>query len=341
MVKQKKTNAIIPATILFLIVLAVISIIGIILWRNKPVVMQGRVECNSITVAGKLPGRVEKLYVKEGDRVKIGDTLISIYSPEIRAQLMSANAMESVAVFQNKKVDAGAREEIVKSLKEAYLAAEANYELAEKSLKRSRNLYEEKIITPQKMDEIEALYKSAEAATKAAKYQYEMAKSGAQSEDIESARAMVEAAKGSVYGFESLLADSKLRALSKGEIGSVFVSEGELVLPGSALMNLIDTDSCYAVLNVREDYISQFYVGSEFIGKVPAFDYATLAFEVYYMNPLGSFANWNQTKGGKTYNLVTFQIKARPIKVIDTEKGNDLIKKLRPGMSILVELDEL
>ena len=315
MVKQKKTNAIIPATILFLIVLAVISIIGIILWRNKPVVLQGRVECNSITVAGKLPGRVEKLYVKEGDRVKIGDTLISIYSPEIRAQLMSANAMESVAVFQNKKVDAGAREEIVKSLKEAYLAAEANYELAEKSLKRSRNLYEEKIITPQKMDEIEALYKSAEAATKAA--------------------------KGSVYGFESLLADSKLRALSKGEIGSVFVSEGELVLPGSALMNIIDTDSCYAVLNVREDYISQFYVGSEFIGKVPAFDYATLAFEVYYMNPLGSFANWNQTKGGKTYNLVTFQIKARPIKVIDTEKGNDLIKKLRPGMSILVELDEL
>ncbi len=341
MIKQKKSSAIIELALLLIIILAVISIIGILLWRNEPEIIQGRVECNSITVSGKLLGRVEKLYIKEGDRVKIGDTLISIFSPEIKAQLMSANAMESVAVYQNKKVDAGAREEVIKSLEEAYLAADANFELAEKSLKRSKRLYDEKIITPQRMDEIEALYKSAEAAKKAAKYQYEMAKSGAQSEDIESAKAMVEAAKGSVSGFESLLADSKLTAPSKGEVGSLFVSEGELVLPGGALMNIIDTDSCYVLLNIREDYISQFYIGREIIGKVPAFEYAKMAFEVYYMSPLGSFANWSQTKGSNTYNLVTFQIKARPIKVIDTGIDNNLIKELRPGMSVLVELDEL
>ncbi|MBR5856207.1 MAG: HlyD family secretion protein [Bacteroidales bacterium] len=254
---------------------------------------------------------------------------------------MSASAMESVAIFQNRKVDAGTREEIIQSLKEAYLAAEANWELTEKSLKRSEKLFEEGIITPQKMDEVTALNKSALAAKEAAKYQYEMALSGARIEDIESARAMVDAAKGSVYGFESLLADSRLTALAEGEIGSVFVSEGELVLPGSSLMNIINTDSCYVVLNVREDYISQFYIGSEFIGTVPAFGYASLAFEVYYMNPLGSFANWSQTKGGNTYDLVTFQIKARPIKVIDTQANNNLIKDLRPGMTVLVELDEI
>lgn len=341
MVKQKKISTVISVTLILLSMLAVISVIGIIIWRNEPVVLQGRIECNSVTVSGKLLGRVDKIYVKEGNYVNAGDTLITIYSPEIKAQLMSANAMESVAIFQNKKVDAGAREEVIKSLKEAYLAAKANWELSEKSMERSRRLFEEKIITPQRMDEIEALNKSALAAKKAAKYQYEMAKSGAQIEDIESARAMVEAAKGNVYGFESLLADSRLTAPSKGEIGSLFVSEGELVLPGGALMNIIDTDSCYVVLNVREDYINQFYIGSEFLGKVPAFEYAQIAFEVYYMNPLGSFANWSQTKGDNTYNLVTFQIKARPIKVINTEKNNDIIKNLRPGMSVLVELDEL
>jgi HlyD family secretion protein len=106
-------------------------------------------------------------------------------------------------------------------------------------------------------------------------------------------------------------------------------------------MNIINTDSCYVLLNVREDYISQFYIGREIIGKVPAFGYAKMAFEVYYMSPLGSFANWSQTKGSNTYNLVTFQIKARPIKVIDTGIDNNLIKELRPGMSVLVELNEL
>ena len=70
--------------------------------------------------------------------------------------------MESVAYYQNKKVDAGTRKEIVKSLKEAYHAAEANYNLAEKSLERSSRLFADSIITRQKMDEIKALYKNAE-----------------------------------------------------------------------------------------------------------------------------------------------------------------------------------
>ena len=43
--------------------------------------------------------------------------------------------------------------------------------------------------------------------------------------------------------------------------------------------------------------------------------------------------------GGNNYNLATFQIKAHPIKVIDTSADNSLIKRLRPGMSVLVEIE--
>jgi len=337
--KRYSNGTIIKATVIVIAAVAIISMVAAIYFQNEPLVLQGRIECPSTVISGKLLGRIEHLHVREGDTVKEGDTLVSISSPEIEAQLSSASAMESVALYQNRKIDAGTRMEILKSLKEAYMAAQANYKLAEKSYQRSRRLFEDSIITPQRMDEVSALLKNAEADEKAAKYQYEMAEAGAQQEDKASSFAMVKAARGNVWGLESLLADTRLTSAVGGEVNSIFLSEGELVMPGSAIMEITGTDSCYVVLNVRENYLEKFYIGSEFMGSMPAFGYARLAFKVFYISPLGSFANWSETRDGNNYNLATFQIKAHPIKVIDTSADNSLIKRLRPGMSVLVEIE--
>lgn len=324
-----------------IVLIALFSIGGIIFWNNRPEIIQGRIECQSSTVSGKLIGRIDQVYVNEGDTIEEGDTLVSIYSPEIRAQLTSASAMEEVALYQNRKIDAGTRKEIVKSLEEAYNAAHANFKLAEKSLTRSERLSQDSIITPQRLDEVRALYKNAKAAKEAAHYQYKMAQEGAQQEDKESSKAMVKAAKGNVRGIESLLADSKLTSAISGEVSSIYLTRGELVMPGSAIMEIINTDSSYVVINVKENDLNKFYMGSEFFGRIPAFNNARVAFRVFYISPMGSFANWSETKGGNSYNLATFRIKARPIRVIDTKDGNTIIGRLRPGMTVLVELDTI
>ena len=339
--KKTSNHLIVKIAFSALVSIVLVLVAAALLINNEPVIIQGRIECQTTTISGKLLGRIDEIFVKEGETVTEGDTLVSVFSPEIQAQLESASAMESVAYYQNKKVDAGTRKEIVKSLKEAYHAAEANYNLAEKSLERSSRLFADSIITRQKMDEIKALYKNAEAAKKAAKYQYEMAEKGAQKEDLESSKAMVAAAKGNVNSLESLLADTFLKSPVSGEVSSIYLSKGELVMPGSSIMEVMNTDDCHVVLNIRENYLQYFYLGSEFFGTVPAFNYAKLAFEVFYISPMGSFANWTETKDGNTYNRVTFQIKARPVRVIDTSNDNKLIKHLRPGMSILVELEGL
>lgn len=337
--KRYSNGTIIRGVIVIVAAVAIVSIAMIVYLQNEPVIIQGRIECQNTIISGKLLGRIDRLHVREGDIVGKGDTLVTISSPEIEAQLTSASAMESIAQYQNRKVDSGTRREIVKSLKEAYLAAKANYELAEKSYKRSRQLFEDSIVTPQKMDEVEALLKNAEAAEKAAKYQFEMAEAGAQQEDKASSLAMIKAAKGNVIGLESLLADSRLVSPDGGQVSSIFLSEGELVMPGSAIMEIINTDSCYVVLNIKENYLEDFYIGCEFMGSLPAFGYAKMAFKVFYISPLGSFANWTESKDGNSYSLVTFQIKAYPTRVIDTAADNGYIARLRPGMSVLVELD--
>ena len=45
---------------------------------NKPVILQGQIEATEIRISGKLPGRIDTFLVKEGQNVKVGDTLVVI-----------------------------------------------------------------------------------------------------------------------------------------------------------------------------------------------------------------------------------------------------------------------
>lgn len=57
-----------------------------------------------------------------------------------------------------------------------------------------------------------------------------------------------------------------------------------------------------------------------------------IEFKIYYISPLGSFATWRSTKQTGTYDMKTFEIHALPLQPVDG---------LRPGMSVLVNLNEL
>ena len=102
-------------------------------------------------------------------------------------------------------------------------------------------------------------------------------------------------------------------------------------MPGTAIMDLLLLDESHVILNIREDLLHHFHPGKKFKGKVPALGHRKMEFEVYYNSPLGSYATW-QSSQNNGYNLKTFKIKAKPA-------GDDKhIAKLRPGMSVIVEL---
>ena len=81
-------------TTLIVVVVAVISIFWMILYKDTPQILQGKIECTQIKISGKLLGRIEKFYVQEGSRVSAGDTLVLINSPETDALMQSATAMK-------------------------------------------------------------------------------------------------------------------------------------------------------------------------------------------------------------------------------------------------------
>lgn len=68
----------------------------------------------------------------------------------------------------------------------------------------------------------------------------------------------------------ALLLDARLTAPEDGQIASIFPKRGELVAPGTPIMNLVVMDDVHVVLNVREDLMPQFKMGETFIADIPA-----------------------------------------------------------------------
>ena len=329
MEKEKKQLGV--AFIVVLVAIVMVSAIGIIAMSNKPVVLQGQIEATEIRISGKLPGRIDTFLVREGQYVKMGDTLVVINSPEAWAKFQQVNALEDIAKFQNKKIDDGTRRQIVRSVEELWNKSKSDLQLATVTYDRIQALYKDSVVTSQRKDEVEAMYKAAVAAERAAYEQYQMAVDGAQKEDKESAASMVNAARSTVEEVSALLVDARLTAPENGQIATIFPKRGELVAPGTPIMNLVVMDDIHVVLNVREDLMPQFKMEGTFVADVPAINKKGIEFKIYYISPLGSFATWKSTKQTGSYDLRTFEIHARP-----TQKVDDL----RPGMSVLLTLNE-
>ena len=87
-----------------IVVIVIIFIIGLIVNKPEPIIIQGEADASEIRISGKVPGRIQQFLAEEGTQVKVGDTLVIIDSPELAAKLEQANAAENAAQAQAQPV---------------------------------------------------------------------------------------------------------------------------------------------------------------------------------------------------------------------------------------------
>ena len=324
--QRRETRVLMVSLVLVVLITAAIAIIGLFMLKPPAEVIEGQAEATSVRISGKLPGRVTEIYVKEGDMVKAGDTLIHIHSSLAEAKLLQATEMKKAAAAQNRKVDAGTRSQIVQGARDLVSQAAAAREIAQKTYQRRENLYNEGVMSAQKRDEAKAAYDAAVAGEKAAQSQLSLAESGAQQEDKESAAAMVGVAQGGINEVDAVLEDQYLVAPCDGQIDQIYPEVGELVSLGTPLMSLLKVSDKWVTFNVREDALNDFKLGSKVKVMIPAMDKKETEMEVYYVRDMGTYATWRATKSTGEWDSRTFQVKARP-----TETLTDL----RPGMTVV------
>ncbi|MGM9869531.1 MAG: HlyD family secretion protein [Sodaliphilus sp.] len=326
-VVHKREKALVAALLVFTLVIGGIAAMGMLMIEPPKEITQGQADCEQVRVSGKLPGRVVKFCVKEGDYVHQGDTLVMISSKTVDAALYKARSAQRVAASSAQKVEKGTREEIKSGANSVVEQAKAAQEIARKTYQRIENLYQEGVMTEQKRDEAKAAYDAATAAVAAAESQARLAQNGAQAEDKQASRGMEEVARASVMEVESLLEDQVLVAPCDGEVSEIFPHEGELVALGTPILTISKIQDMWVEFNVREEMLAQFPMDTVVNVSIPALNNKSTKMKVYYIRDMGAYAVWNASKAYGQYDSKSFAIKLRP-----TED----VKGFRPGMSVIL-----
>ena len=323
---KRSYNLLIGLAALIAILLSV-SVIGYIVSRPRPVVIQGEAEATEYRVSGKVPGRIEAFYADEGQQVHKGDTLVLIDSPEIRSKILEAQAAKAAAVAQKDKAMNGARREQIAGAYELWQKAIVGEEVMRKSFERIRTLHDQKVVSDQKYDEVEAQYRAAVATTKAARSQYSMAVNGARQEDKDAAVALVERADAAVQLVNAYKEEIKLTSPADGIVSNRYPKVGELVGQGSPIMTVQDLSDMWFTFNIREDRLHSMQNGDHITLSIPALDGRKIGATVYYIAARESYATWKATRETGEFDTRTFEVRARPDHEVDG---------LRPGMSAIL-----
>ena len=324
----KSRNLKIFATLLLILLLSLISF-G--LWKSyqpQQIELQGRVEAETIYVSTKVPSRIEELYVHEGQVVKQNQPLVRLWSPEVSAKKQQALAsLQSALAFQS-TATRGSQQENIDSLYANWQALKAQEALANTTLQRSTNLFQEGVISRQRRDEIQAAATSASQMTEAAYQQYARAKRGSTPEQKSTADAQVEIAKAAVAEANALEAETQLNAPVDGVVSKTYGKVSELIAMGVPVVSIIQND-VWVSLTVREDQYASIYQLKQLQGYIPALDQYML-FNIKNIDAEGEFATIKTTRQTGGYDIRSFKVHLVPA----TPNPN-----LKVGMSVLFKLN--
>lgn len=324
---MKQKPNFLPAIFILAGITILVVIGSLYAFNNESDTIQGQADVTEYRVSSKVPGRVLRYMVDEGDYVHAGDTLAILEAPDVNAKLSQAEAAEAAAAAQSRKAEKGARQEQITAAYEMWQKAKAGVDIAEKSYARVKRLFEQGVMTAQKLDEVTAQRNAAIATEKAAKSQYDMAKNGAEQEDKDAAKALVNRAKGAVKEVNSYINETILTASADGEVTDIFPQVGELVGTGAPIMNIAITDNMWVSFNIREDHLASIKMNQNVKATIPALGNKEVDLKVYYMKDLGTYAAWKATKTTGQFDMKTFEVKAKPSRKIEG---------LRAGMSVLL-----
>ena len=296
-------------------------------YQPKPLRLQGQVEAQQYNISSKIPGRIDKVFVRKGDLIKKGQPVFTILSPEIDAKLAQAQAGQDAADALAKEANTGARKQQIEAARDKWQQAKAAADLMEKTYERIENLYKDGVVAEQKRDEAYTKLQGARFATNAAYQMFKMVEEGARDETKKAAEGKARMAAGAVAEVEVYAADTRIESWNDGEVSQILLQSGELAPQGFPVVTIIDMNDAWVVFHVREDRLAEFKKGTEFDVTIPALENSVHRLRVDHVSVMGDFATWRATNGDKGFDMRSFEIEARPMKPV---------KDLRAGMSVLI-----
>jgi len=297
---------------------------------KKENIIQGKIEKEQIAVVSKVPGKILKIFVKEGDLVQKGDTLAILDIPEVDAKKSQAEGAVTSAKAQYKMAVKGATENQIKQLEAKKMGLKEQYEFAQKSIKRLTNMLKDSLISQQTYDETFAKYQGAQAQYNAVIAELDDAKKGARIEQQTMALGQQDRALGALQEVETADKERYIIAPQNMSIETITLNLGELALPGYTLFNGYIDNSTYFRFTIPENQLAKFKQGQEITVHVP-YKKEDIKGTVSTIKQLGAYGNIATAYPDYEMQESLFEIKITPSKLDETK---DLITKTTVTLSL-------
>ncbi|MEC5156818.1 HlyD family secretion protein [Chryseobacterium sp. MP_3.2] len=241
----------------------------------------GKTKKEVISFSPKLTGRILKIYVEEGQSVKVGDTLAMLDIPEVSAKIAQAKGATSSARAQVQMAKNGATPDQLRQLNGKQKGLQQQYQYAQKSFSRAKNMYRDSLLSPQNYDEYFAKYQGARAQLDAVNAELHDVQSGTRFEKIEMAQGQQNQAMGALQEANVAYSERYVIATNDMEIETIALNKGELATAGYPLFTGYIPSTSYFRFTIPESKIAKYQKGmtvkmlvnyskKEFTGKIIA-----------------------------------------------------------------------
>jgi len=237
---------------------------------SKPVfVMAGIIDANErAQITTKIPAKIVSISVDVGSAVKKGDTVITLDTKDIEAQVAQAQAAVNTAQANLTKIQSGARPEQIAQAQALLDSAKTSYTNAKNNFDRNQQLFAAGALSQAQLETAQTQLSVAQAQSNSAQDQLDMLTKGETKETINVSQAQVKQAQVALDLAKTQLAYGTIVSPVSGTVSAKNINVGELASPGVALLSVVNVDSLYINASLPAGLIGSVKVGQEIVVKV-------------------------------------------------------------------------
>jgi HlyD family secretion protein len=281
-----------------------------------------------VNVGANAMGRIVRLFVKEGEKVKKGQVLAQLENVQSAADVEMTRATLTSA-----QTDAVAAEAALNTAQAQFRSSTADLARAKLDFERAQGLFKDQLISKADFDSKKATYEVADAV-----HAQDVARVAQSKAQVDSAHGRVGQARAQLTRVNDILSKTTYNAPFDGTVTNLPVHEGETVVmgiqnsPGSTLMTVADMGVITAEVQVDETDIVNVRIGQPAEITIDAMPNQTFKGSV---TEIGDNAIIRSTGVSTSQSLAGSQ-EAKDFKVVITLVNPP--SNLRPGLSATAKI---
>ena len=314
-----------------------------------------QIEANISPVIPRVGGYVKEVRVKDNQVVKKGDTLLILDDRDLALKVLQAEAALATAqsnlgaaqaTTNASKSNIASTQAGISTVDAQIEAAKVNVWRTTQDYNRYNNLIKDHSITQQQFEQADAAKQSAERQLQILVQQKNQvsqqtnavaSQSNATSSQIGVAGSIIKQREVEVAEAKLNLSYTAVVAQESGLVSKVNVQDGQLVQPGQSLFSIVLSDKVWVVANFKETQLEKMKEGQKVTVHVSAYKGHPFEATLTSFSPATGSRFALLPPDNASGNFVK-TVQRLPVKIEFTDKNDPILKQLRAGMNVEVDV---